>query len=59
MYQTVAEMKKRSCIGVLLMIILACTIIGLIIVIPMLRGQKSVTKTYAVCQTCGNRWVVK
>lgn len=58
MYQTVAEMKKRSCLGVLMMILLAITIIGLIIVIPLLRGQRTETRTYAVCQNCGNRWVI-
>lgn len=56
--QAVAEQKKRGCISILFYIILACTVVGLIILIPLLRGNKSKTKTYAVCQNCGNRWKV-
>ncbi len=54
--QAVAEQKKRGCLSILIYIILACTVIGLIVLIPLLRGNKSKTKTYAICQNCGNRW---
>lgn len=54
--QAVSETKKRGCISILIYIFLACTVIGLIILIPLLRGQKSKTKTYAICQNCGHKW---
>lgn len=58
--QTVSEMKKRGCLSILLLVLLALTVVGLPLVIAwvILRGRKSVTKTYAVCQTCGNTWTV-
>lgn len=56
--QALAEQKKRGCLSVLIYIILALTVVGLIILIPLLRGNKSKTRTYAICQNCGNRWRV-
>lgn len=58
--QTVSEMKKRGCLSILLMLLIAFTVVGIpfLIIWVILRGRKSVTKTYAVCQTCGNRWTV-
>lgn len=58
-YQTVSESKKTSCLTVLLYIVLACTVLGLLIVIPLLLRKKTETVTYAVCQDCGCRWKVK
>ena len=59
--QTVSEMKKRGCLSILLMLLIAFTIVGIpfLIIWVILRGRKSVTKTYAVCQTCGNTWTVR
>ena len=54
--QMVSEQQRRGCFTVLLYILLACTIIGLILLIPLLRGQKSKTKKYYVCQNCGHNW---
>ena len=52
--QAVSEVKRRGFFTVLLYLILICMpIIGWIILISLLRGQKSQTKTVAVCQTCG------
>ncbi|MGN1432690.1 MAG: LITAF-like zinc ribbon domain-containing protein [Ruminococcus sp.] len=57
--QAVAEQKKRSCLSVLLIIILICIpIIGWIGLFFLLRGKKSKTISYAVCQNCGNRWKI-
>ena len=58
--QTVSEMKKRGCLSILLMLLIACTIIGIpfLIIWVILRGRKTVTKKYAVCQTCGHSWTV-
>lgn len=57
--QAVAEQKKRGCLSVLLIIILLLIpIIGWIALIILLRGRKSTTVTYALCQNCGNRWVL-
>lgn len=52
--QAVAEMKKRGCLTILLYIILICIpVIGWIGLFFLLRGRKSKTVTYAVCQKCG------
>ena len=56
----VAEQQKRGCLSVLLIIILLfIPIIGWIAIFMLLRGRKSETVTYAICQSCGNRWEVK
>lgn len=57
-YQTVTESRKAGCLTVLLYILLACTVLGLLIVIPLLLRKKTETVTYAVCQDCGKRWRV-
>lgn len=55
--QAVAETKKRGCLSVLLYIILLCIpVIGWIALFMLLRGRKSKTKNYHVCQNCGKRW---
>jgi uncharacterized Zn finger protein len=53
--------KKRGCLGWVVWILIACTIIGLIfLLIPMFSNSKKKTKTYtmAVCQDCGHTWRV-
>ena len=55
-FQTVTESKKAGCFTVILYIILACTIFGLFIVIPLMLRKKTRTVTYAVCQNCGHKW---
>ena len=55
--QAVAEIKKRGCLMVCVWILLACITLGLAL-IPLLRGNKTKTANYAVCQNCGNRWKV-
>lgn len=57
-FQTISEQKGAGCLTVILYIILACTILGLLIVIPLLLRKKTKTVTYAVCQNCGHRWKV-
>lgn len=54
--QTISEAKSAGCGTILLYIILACTIFGLLIVIPLMLRKKTQTATYAVCQNCGHRW---
>lgn len=52
--QAVSEVKRRGFFTVLLyLILLLIPVIGWIILISLLRGQKSKMKTLAVCQTCG------
>lgn len=58
-FQTVSEQKSTGCLTVILYILLACTILGLLIVIPLMLRKKTETVTYAVCQNCGHRWKVK
>lgn len=58
-YQTVSESRNASCLTICLYILLACTLLGLFIVIPLVLRKKTKTVTYAVCQNCGYRWKVK
>ncbi len=51
--QTVSESRKAGCGIILLYILLACTILGLLIIIPLMLRKKTETVTYAVCQKCG------
>ncbi len=51
--QTVAESRKAGCGTIILYILLALTIFGLLIVIPLALRKKTETVTYAVCQNCG------
>lgn len=53
--QAVTESRKSGCGTVLLYIILALTIFGLLIVIPLALRSKTETMTYSVCQRCGYR----
>lgn len=57
--QALEERKKTGCLTVLLYIILACTVLGLLIVIPLVLRKKTKTTTYAVCQNCGHRWEIR
>lgn len=55
--QAVAETKNRGCLTTLLYIVLLFVpIIGWIALYMLIKGKKSKTKTYAVCQQCGYRW---
>ena len=49
----IAEQKKRGLIKTFIWIMLALCTFGLIIIIPLLRGKKTKTVSYAVCQSCG------
>lgn len=57
-YQTVSESRGTGCLTICLYILLACTVLGLLIVIPLMLRKKTNTVTYAVCQSCGYRWKV-
>lgn len=56
--QAVAEQQKRGCFMSFLWVLLAIFTIGAIIWIPLLTKKGSKTRTYAVCQSCGFRWMV-
>lgn len=53
--QVVTEQKNAGCFTILLYIILAITVVGLLIVIPLALRKKTETVTYAVCQKCGRK----
>lgn len=53
--QVVTEQENAGCFTILLYIILALTVVGLLIVIPLALRKKTETVTYAVCQKCGNK----
>lgn len=53
--QTVVEDNPAGCGLILFYILLAVTILGLLILVPMLMRKKTETVTYAVCQSCGYR----
>lgn len=56
--QTVSESRKAGCGTVLLYILLFITILGWLILIPLLLRKKTETVTYAVCQSCGYQKVI-
>lgn len=53
--QTVVEDNPAGCGTIIMYVILAITILGLLVLIPMLMRKKTETVTYAVCQNCGYR----
>lgn len=57
-YQTVTESISTGCFTAILYILLAITVLGLLIVIPLMLRKKTKTSTYAVCQNCGRRWKI-
>ena len=54
--QMVAEKKGTGCLMIIIYIILFITLIGWLILIPIILSSKSKTKKYAICQNCGNSW---
>lgn len=57
-FQTVSESKQTGCMTILFYIFLAVTILGWLILIPILLSNKTKTVTYGICQSCGHRWKV-
>ena len=54
--QAVSEVKRRGLFTALLyLFLILIPVIGWIILISLMRGQKSQVKMLAVCQTCGYR----
>ena len=53
--QTVAEMKRRGCLTIIFWLLLCVISLGIIPLIFLIRGRKSKTITYMVCQRCGYR----
>lgn len=52
----VAEQRPRGCLLTLFYIfLLLIPVIGWIALFMLIRGRRSRTVTYAVCQTCGHR----
>lgn len=54
-FQTFIESRKTGCFTIFLYILLCITILGILIVIPLVLRKKTETVTYAVCQSCGYR----
>jgi len=51
--------KPRGCLTIGLYILLAITILGWLIIIPLwLWGGKKVLITTCVCKNCGNKWQI-
>jgi len=53
--QVVSENLRAGCGTIFLYVLLAMTILGLAIVIPLMLRNKEQTVTYAVCESCGYR----
>lgn len=54
--QAVSEVKRRGCLTSLLyLILLFVPVIGWIALFMLLRGRKSKTSSWMVCQDCGYR----
>lgn len=57
--QVISETQRRGCMTVLLYMILFCIpIIGWIALAMLLRGRKSKTKSFMVCQDCGYKQII-
>ena len=56
--QAVAERKRRGCLMAGLWVILAIFTFGAIIWIPILIRKGDKVRSWAVCQSCGYRWVM-
>lgn len=56
--QTVSETRKTGCLTYLWYFFLAISVIGWLVLIPLLLRKKTESTTYAVCQNCGNKWKV-
>ena len=57
-FQTITESRKTGCFKVFLYIFLAVSVIGWLVLIPLMLRKKTKTVTYGVCQSCGHRWDV-
>lgn len=55
-FQTIEEHKSAGCGLILWYIILAVSILGWLVLIPMLLRKKTETVTYCICRQCGYRW---
>ncbi len=53
---TYQESRDVGCFTVALYILLAVTILGLLIVIPLMLRNRSKTVTMCICKNCGNKW---
>lgn len=57
--QAVNEVKHRGCLMSIVHILLIMCTFGLWWIVPILRGgTRSKTRSYGVCQDCGNRFKV-
>ena len=56
--QMMTEPRKSGCGTILLYVLLALTVFGLLIVIPLALRKKTETVTYSVCQSCGYQKVI-
>ena len=57
-YQTVTESRKTGCLTILIYLILAISVLGWVVLIPLLLRRKNEAVTYDVCQNCGNKWKI-
>lgn len=59
--QVIEEKKRSGIISTLIQILICCTLIGIpfFVLWKIIRGRKTKTVTYAVCQECGARYKVK
>jgi hypothetical protein len=54
--QAVSEVKRRGCLAILFYVILLfIPVIGWVALFMLLRGRKSKTESWMVCQDCGYR----
>lgn len=54
--QAVSEAQPTGCMTILFYLFLFVTVLGWVVLIPiLLRGKKTRTVSYSVCQSCGTR----
>lgn len=59
LFQTVSEKKTAGCGTYIFYILLAFTIFGLLIVIPLMLRKDDTVKSRVVCKNCGYSWEAK
>lgn len=58
--QAVSEYKSRGCLTVLLyLILLFLPVVGWVALFFLIKGRKSKTVNYGVCQDCGYRFKIR
>lgn len=59
--QIISKNKNSGCLTILFYIVIACTIVGIpiMIIYLLLKGKKTTTEKQCICQNCGYNWKIR